>query len=299
MPLTRRHLLVATALVAGSAPLRAATTAAPPTAAQVVERIRAAVGIAWQADTVDRIVAGDADTPVSGIATTMMATLDVLRRAAAQKLNLVVTHEPTFWSHFDTVDWLQDDPTWRAKRDFIAANDLVVFRFHDHWHAMARDGIDAGMTRAMGWQDQADPAHPGEFVFEGQTLAQLAARLAQRLDARSMRILGDPELPVRRAVASWGYADIARLRATVARTDVDLVIVGEAREWELVPYVADQVAAGKRTALVVLGHVASEQEGMRDCAHWLRGVFPGMPVEFLPADEPLRGYPAPRAPGAT
>lgn len=297
MPLTRRQLLATAALVAGPARSFAAG-AVRPTAEQVVARIRAAVGIPWQADTVDRIVAGDADTPVSGIATTMMATFEVLRRAAASGHNLVVAHEPTFWSHFDTVDWLQADPTWRAKRDFIAANHMVVFRFHDHWHAMARDGIDAGMTRAMGWREQADPAHPGEFVFEGQTLAQLAARLAQRLDARSMRVLGDPGLPVRRAVASWGYADITRLRATAARTDVDLLIVGEAREWELVPYVADQVAAGKRMALVVLGHVASEQEGMRDCAQWLQGVFPGMPVEFIPADEPLRSYPAPRGPGA-
>ena len=275
-----------------------ASVATPLTAAGVVERIRAAVGIPWQADTVDRIVAGDGDTPVSGIATTMMATFDVLRRAVARGCNLVVAHEPTFWSHFDTVDWLQADPTWRAKRYFIAANDMVVFRFHDHWHAMTRDGIDIGMTRAMGWQEQADPAHPGEFVFEGQTLAQLAARLAQRLDARSMRILGDPDLPVRRAVASWGYADITRLRATAARADVDLLIVGEAREWELVPYIADQVAAGKRMALVVLGHVASEQEGMRDCAQWLRGVIPGMAVEFIPADEPLRGYVPPGGPGA-
>ena len=75
---------------------------------------------------------------------------------------------------------------------------------------------------------------------------------------------------------------------------MDLLVVGEAREWEPVPRVADRIAAGRRMALVVLGNVASEREGMRDCAQWLRGLFPGMPAEFVPTAEPSRGYAVPR-----
>lgn len=98
MHATRRRFVLGAALLAAGTSLRglAASVAGMPTAAQVIERIRAHVGVRWQADTVDRIVAGSPGTRVTGIATTMMATLDVLRRAAAPGCNLVVAHEPTF-----------------------------------------------------------------------------------------------------------------------------------------------------------------------------------------------------------
>ncbi len=62
------------------------------TAWQVIERIQKNVGVAWRSQTVDTFKAGDPDTKVEGIATTMMATFDVLRRAAASGKNLIITH---------------------------------------------------------------------------------------------------------------------------------------------------------------------------------------------------------------
>lgn len=62
------------------------------TARQVIERIQKNVGVTWRSQTVDTFKAGDPDTPVTGIATTMMATYDVLQRAAAAGDNLVITH---------------------------------------------------------------------------------------------------------------------------------------------------------------------------------------------------------------
>ena len=291
MPMSRRSVLAAIAALA-AAPLRLPAAGNPTTltASQVVERIKAGVGIDWRAQTVDRIVAGAPGTPVTGIATTMGATLDVLRRAAADGLNMVIAHEPTFYNHFDDPVALGDDPGIRYKHDFIAGNDMVVFRFHDHWHAMEPDGIGVGMAHALGWQEHADPARPGEFALPSTTLSQLADHLAGRLGADAMRLMGNPAQPVRRVVAVWGYADLERMRAAAARPDVDVVIVGETREWELVPYVADQIAQGLPKGLVVLGHVASEQAGMAYCAQWLRPLVAGTPVEFIAQREPLRGH---------
>jgi len=289
MQQSRRTLIITAAMLACSAPLRAlaADAAKPMTANLVVERIKRGVGIPWRADTVDKIVAGAPDTRVTGIATAMMATQKVLQRAASNGLNMVVTHEPTFYSHYDTVQELADDPTYRHKRDFIADNDMVVFRFHDHWHAMAPDGVAVGMTRALGWEKNADPSRPGEFVLPRMPLERIADMLARRLGARSIRIMGNPALPVSRVAAAWGYAALSDLRALAARPDIDLLIVGETREWELVPYVADQIAAGAGKALIVLGHVASEQEGMRYCAQWLRTLIDSVPIEFVATEEPF------------
>jgi hypothetical protein len=89
------------------------------TAREVVARIQKQVGVPWQSDTVDTFKAGNPDAPVSGIAVTMMATLDVLQRAAAAGDNLIVTHEPTFFDHLDVSDQLPEkeaDPVLVAKR---------------------------------------------------------------------------------------------------------------------------------------------------------------------------------------
>src|SRR5438309_1559978 len=69
------------------------------TARELVSQIQKQVGVEWQKDTVDTFKAGNPDTVVTGVAVTMMATMDVLQRASAQGLNFVITHEPTFYAH--------------------------------------------------------------------------------------------------------------------------------------------------------------------------------------------------------
>jgi hypothetical protein len=39
--------------------------------------------------------------------------------------------------------------------------------------------------------------------------------------------------------------------------------------------------------LIVLGHVVSEQAGMKYCAEWLKSFIPEVPIEFIPAAEPF------------
>src|SRR5580658_9011249 len=84
------------------------------TARQLIERVQAHVGVPWRGETVDTFKAGDPETRVTGIATTMMATYDVLMRSAAAGKNLIITHEPTFYTHLDKTDALEKDhdPVW-------------------------------------------------------------------------------------------------------------------------------------------------------------------------------------------
>src|SRR3954463_6351874 len=123
-----------------------------PTARQIVDRIKHNVGLPWAAATVDTFKAGDPDTPVTGIATTHLCTLDVLQRAAADGKNFVITHEPTFYGHLDQTAKLEGDPVFAAKKAFIESHHMVVWRFHDHWHRRAAgDGIYEGVNAKMGW----------------------------------------------------------------------------------------------------------------------------------------------------
>lgn len=289
MDISRRSFLQTSAgvAVAGLAGPRAVQAQATLTAADVVQRIKDKVGIPWRARTVDNVVAGRAEVRVRGIATSMMATLDVVQRASSAGLNLVITHEPTFYTHEDTTEPLKTDATYQFKDAFIRDHDMAIFRFHDHWHAMKPDGVAFGMARELGWDKNVDPANQREFTFPGVPLELLVSRMRDRLGASTMRVVGDPKMPVNRVAASWGYYTYNPANLPLTRPDIDVFVVGETREWETVEHAQDMGASGKKKALVVIGHVASEQAGMKYCAEWLKGFVTEVPIEYVPASEPF------------
>ncbi len=252
------------------------------TAREVVERIRQNLGVPWRERTADTFKWGDPDRPITGITCTFMSTLSLLQRSAAAGNSFVITHEPTFWSADDVAADLRDDPVFEHKMAFIEKNRMVVWRFHDHWHARRPDGIFAGWTRRMGW-DQYRQSDQRTYVIPETSLAALASEMQRRLNVRSARMVGDPKLKVTR-VANGGHY-IAQ--AMAAAQEADVVIGGEVREWETVEYFRDAVAYGHKKGLIVLPHEGGEEAGMEECANWLRGFVTEVPVQFIASGDPF------------
>jgi putative NIF3 family GTP cyclohydrolase 1 type 2 len=179
------------------------------------------------------------------------------------------------------------DPVWAAKRDFIEKNGLVVWRFHDHWHRRKPDGILAGMVHALGWEQFQQADDPKIFTLPQTTLAKLAADVANRLDSPVLRVVGDPGMKVTKIALTPGASGFVRETHALEQDNVEVLLVGETREWETVEYAADAVTEGKRKALIVIGHVPSEQAGMDECARWLRTFIKDVPIEFVPTKQPF------------
>jgi putative NIF3 family GTP cyclohydrolase 1 type 2 len=259
------------------------------TAKQVIERIQKNVGVPWTTPTVDTIKAGEANEPVTGIAVTMMATLDVLERASAEGKNMVITHEPTFYSHMDLTDKLaaQNDSVLAAKEAFIRDHHMVVWRFHDHWHKHRPDGILKGMVDALGWQKYQDATKPYLFTLPKSSLEALAGGVKQKLGIVAMRVVGDPGLQVTKVALIPGAAGSERQIQALESDQVEVLFIGEVPEWETVEYVADAVTEHKAKALVMMTHIPSEQAGMEECATWLKGFVSEVPVGFVAAKQPF------------
>jgi putative NIF3 family GTP cyclohydrolase 1 type 2 len=260
------------------------------TTREVVQRIQEHVGVPWQKETVDTLKAGDPDTKVTGIAVTMMATFDVLQRAAASGTNLIITHEPTFYNHLDDfteVPQKENDPVLAEKLAFIKEHHLIIWRFHDHWHKRAPDGIEAGMTHALGWEAFQDKQNQYLFTIPETTLDKLAANLKARLELHTMRVVGDPKMKITRVALSPGSAGMQREIGALEKPEIQLLITGESREWETVEYAADAVSEKKNKALIILGHIPSEQAGMEECTRWLKTFVSEVPVNFVPAAQPF------------
>ena len=281
---SRRAFVIAGAATLASAGL-ARAQAPGITAQQVVARIKAGVGVPWRDTTVDTFKAGDPDTVVTGIATTAMATLGVLQRAAAAGRNLIVTHEPLFYAAAETPGPRASDPVYLAKKAFIDEHRLVIWRFYDHWLARQPNELALALADALGWTSRRDAKNERLYRLPATTLGAVAAHVRTRLHiSGGLRVIGGAGAPVERVVLSPGTTDLAGTVASLR--DADLILSGEPREWEAVEYVADTAASGPPKLLIAVGRIVSEEPGMRACATWLRTLVREVPVEAIATGDP-------------
>ncbi len=261
------------------------------TAQDVVDLVDAQLGVPRREVTVDEYLAGGPDQEVRGVAFTMMATLDVLRRAVDQGLDLIISHEPLYFDHRGALDATlaaEADPVHSAKAAFVAEHRLVVRRLHDAVHDTRPDRIVEGAAHALGWEGLERTDLSEVFDIPATTLGALAEHAARTLGAEALRYIGDPELPVSVAGIQPGFWGFEKNRAMLAHPEVDVLLIGESNEWETAAYAADAVSAGLPKGLIVVGHVPSEQEGMSEMADRLAGLLPGFPVAFIPTADPFR-----------
>jgi putative NIF3 family GTP cyclohydrolase 1 type 2 len=257
------------------------------TAREAVDLIHKNVGVPWNdQSTRDRFKFGDPDTTVTGIATTMMTTFGMIKRAHEKGLNLIVSHEDMFWNDPDNTKDVADLPLYKIKTDYCAQNGMVAWRIHDHLHARTPDYTIVGSLRSIGVEggENATMRSGKVYTIPPTTLGAFAAQVRRLTGARAIRFVGDPNAKVSRVLLGPGYA-YPRMTA-----DADVVIGGEQQEadgaFDNTEYVRDAAALGIPKGQIILGHVVSEEPGMEDCAQWLRTFITGIPIEFVPAGEP-------------
>jgi putative NIF3 family GTP cyclohydrolase 1 type 2 len=258
------------------------------TAAEVVDRIKKNLGAPWRDTTYrDTYKFGGPETVVTGIATTVFVTLDVIHRAAAGGLNMIIPHEDTFWNDRDDTAIVSRDAVYSSKVDLLRKHNIVVFRIHDHMHAQRPDFTYVGSARDVGLESRYETA-PGShrFVIPETTLGALAADVGRRTGVRALRVVGDPAAKVSRVQLGVGYAT-----PPVNTADVDVVISGEQQEadaaFDSPAYVLDAVALGIAKGWIMLGHAVSEEAGMLEMAQWIKGFIPELPVQLVKAGEPF------------
>jgi len=240
--------------------------------------------VTWRAETVDTFKAGNPDTAVRGIATTVMATMSVLERAAAAGRNFIISHEPTFYGHTDSTTEIENDPIYQRKAELIKKHDLVVWRFHDHWHMRRPEPMAQGFYQAMGWEKYVQPS--GRVITIPEITLEAAAKLTRdKMGIKALRLMGDLATKITKVGYMPGYGQLPAMMRVMA--DADLVFTGEQREWEGLYYAHDAIAAGRPKGVIVMGHAVSEEPGMKVCADWLKTFITEVPVELIPAGEPF------------
>jgi putative NIF3 family GTP cyclohydrolase 1 type 2 len=264
-----------------STPIMSQQPSGNQTATEVIDLIIKQTGVPVRETTGDIIRGGNPNTPITGIITTMFPTMDILKEAVARKCNLIISHEPLYWSSRENSEQLAgaNDPIFLEKQKFINDNNLVVWRYHDYIHSMKPDGIYVGMTDKLGWKEYMTDDTFSKFNIPVTTLENLLQYLKQIFPEQAFQVIGNPQMSVSKVAFSAGASGSANHTASLR--DDYVVIAGEASQIETYEYVRDAVLQGKNKAVVFIGHGCSEEAGMDYAATWMRGFITNLPIHFV------------------
>ncbi|MBN2000563.1 Nif3-like dinuclear metal center hexameric protein [candidate division KSB1 bacterium] len=238
-------------------------------------------------NTVDTVKIGDSEQPVTGIACTCMATCKVIQKTAELGYNFIITHEPTFFSHRDQTDWLAENSVYQYKKALLEEHNIVVWRCHDYIHHMQPDGIETGVLERFAWNEYQMPGKSNIFKLPYTPLTDIVAHIKSAFNIPCLRVVGDPHMTCQTVGIMVGAAGGRTQIAFAEHEQPDVLVCGEINEWETCEYIRDAIIAGQKKALIVMGHVNSEELGMKWMSDWLQTWLPGVPVGFVPASDPF------------
>ncbi|SHF84070.1 Putative GTP cyclohydrolase 1 type 2, NIF3 family [Mariniphaga anaerophila] len=247
----------------------------------VVTRIKDHVTCNWSDETVDTFKAGNPKTKINSITVCMFADMQVLKKAVELGSNFIITHEPIFYNHLDETGSYSNDPVFNEKMEFIKKHNLVIFRFHDHIHRTDPDGIRAGMIRKLDLEKYSDNGSRTFFHLPEQTLEDYSAELKEKLNLETVRIIGNPDMKFTKLAIMAGAPGGQRHIEMLGNDKMEVLLAGEAREWETYLYMNDAVQQGRNKAIIFIGHTKSEEAGMKYCAEWLEKFVTEVPIHFI------------------
>ncbi len=236
--------------------------------------------------TVDTIKSGGAGQKVTGIVTTMFATVQVINEAAKLGANFIIAHEPTFYNHTDDVNWVPGSAIVKQKQTLLQQDGITVWRFHDYWHAYRPDGIKHGVLKKADWLQYYKDGDP-MLQLPPASLKSIANHLKTTLGIEHVRVIGDLSQMCSRIVLMPGAAGGQMQIGLAEKQHPDVLIVGEVHEWETAEYFRDAIQFGQKTSLIVLGHGVSEEPGMEWLVEWLHPKVPELKITHIASNNPF------------
>jgi len=228
--------------------------------------------------TVDRVTAGDPDRVIKKIAVCWQPFRNAVAKAKKLGANVIVTHEPVFFDHWDIDGHFKNDPETIAKKQWIDKLGITIIRCHDVWDRMPEIGITPAWEKFLGLSDPIKTnGFARAYAIKKQSAAVFAKSFAAKIRKLGQKIVpfyGDPKRRISSVgigTGCTGFFDILALGVDAVITVDDVV-----RSWTEGSY-----AESTGTPFFVVHHGISEEPGMVTLAAFLKKSFPDIPVTHI------------------
>jgi len=225
--------------------------------------------------TVDRITAGDPEREIRRIAVCWLPFRSVIAKAKKLGANVIVTHEPVFFDHWDIDGKFKDDKETAAKKKWIEKLGITIIRCHDVWDRLPEIGITPSWANFLGLSRLIrSNGFSRSYAVKAQSAASFGKWLAARvrkLGQKTVPFYGDPKRRIRTVGIGTGCTSPFEIRSL----GVDAVITVDdvIRSWTEGSY-----SESTGTPLFIVNHGVSEEPGMVSLAAFLKKKFPAIPV---------------------
>jgi putative NIF3 family GTP cyclohydrolase 1 type 2 len=242
---------------------------------------------------VDRIIIGDPDTIIKKVGTAWTPYFNTLKQAVDLGINVLVVHEPTFYSHWDLDAEkkggsrpLEEDlyfNTIEKKRKWIEDNKLVIIRCHDVLDIVRDFGIPFALGQALGYKNEdiiRSKDYFNVYRVEGDSALNIAKKITTALkifNQPGVAFYGDPDRIIYSVGLGTGTMCDPRNYAEL-KPDLCIAIDDTIRTWIQTTYAEDT-----GDPLIVINHGTSEENGMRVLNTFLKDKIPG--IEFIHLDQ--------------
>ena len=239
----------------------------------------------------DRIIVGDPATVIKKVGTCWMPYWDVCKKAYDQGVNVIVVHEPTFFTHMDLQESKGDyyEAVAPVKERYIKARDekkkwildhgMVIIRCHDVIDKLKDIGMPYALGQAIGLKNEQ--IIRSKEYYNVYQVAPMKARAAAAMIAKGLKeggqpgvaFYGDPEREIRTIGVGCGYICDPLLYGDL-EPDLYICINDTIRTW-----IQGEYSHDTGQPMVVIDHGTSEEYGMRLLNKFLGGSLKGM--EFI------------------
>jgi hypothetical protein len=277
---------------AGPRPCGSEAPAPPLTAWDLAAFLRSLAEVAEPS--VDRIVIGDPGTEVVNIGTCWLPYWETCRQAVRDGVNLLIVHEPTFYTHWDLDEKSEDlfaasaagkkayTKAVETKKNWILANKLVVIRCHDVLDKIGGFGIPHAFGRLLGFgSDDIIRSRPYYNVYRTgpkpaiEAARAIAGKMAQ-VRQPGVAFYGDRDRVVSSVGVGTGcFSDPVEFMDLAP--DLFIAIDDVVRTWTQTVYARDT-----GHPLVVVNHGATEEAGVRGLSEFLTKTYPERKVVHYP-----------------
>ena len=254
-------------------------------AAEIAEVIKklAPPELAYEGEEMGFIV-GDENHEVKIVGVTERPTIKVLQEAAAQKVDMLITHEPLYQSKKSfLVDPSElEYPPNKKREELVAQGGFCVYRLHSEWDD-AKEGNNETLAKLLGLEITGKLPYGRIGRIKQTTLKEFAQKVIRSLNCHNVLVVGEDDKSITKvAVVAGSGNSLTEIMELVKKKGADVLVSGDIQDSRA------RFAKELDLAVIDAGDYYTENPGAKHLAKLLQKELPDIKVLHLDPGPPWR-----------
>ncbi len=228
---------------------------------------------------------GDESKDIKKIGVTWRPTIDVLKQAAENKIDLLIIHEPLFHSEKSVIipkEELSFSPNTKRK-EILSNNNILVYRYHSQWDD-AKEGNNETLVNLFNLKNITKTPYGRVGDINPTSLINFVKIVKEKLNCPNVLVTSDKDGDIIKKVAviSGSGNSLIEMIEYVKQKGADVLVSGDIADGRA------RFATEIDLPIIDVGGYHSEKPGIKKLSEILKNEFSEIEVVFLDTEKPWR-----------